>query len=106
MRNEPLKKLGKSVLRIVAALAVILGIPAVAYLLWQPGGGEPLPPYSGNAIWIGHGWLGDDAWFSRNRRNKADFRTDEKISALFSRLKAQQDYGSLCLAQANNMDCV
>ena len=90
MGNGLLKKLGKSVSRIVAALAVILGIPAVIYLFWQPGSGEPLPPYPGNAIWIGHGWLGDDAWFARNRRNKADFRTDEKISALFSRLKANK----------------
>ena len=91
-----------SVLRIIAALAVILGIPSVIYLLWQPGSGEKLPPYPNNAIWIGHGWLGDDVWFDRNRRNKADFRRDEKISALLQRLadnRIKIVYPHLCPAR-------
>ena len=102
MRNELLKKLGKSVLRIAAALAVILGIPAVIYLLWRPGSWEPLPPYPGNAIWIGHGWLGDDAWFSRNRRDPAEFRSEEKISALLQKLagnRVKTVYPHLCPAR-------
>jgi len=70
MNNKLRKKLGKSAFRIVAALAVILGIPAIAYLLWQPGSNTPLPEYANNAIWLGHGWMGDDSWFIRNKRNK------------------------------------
>lgn len=104
MRNELLKKLGKSALRIMAALMIVLGVPAVVYLFWQPGSWDPLPPYSGNAVWLGHGWLGDDDWFTRNRRDKDDFRNDEKISALFRRLKESKIstvYPHLCPAQPN-----
>ena len=104
MKKDWQKKLGKSLLRIVAALAVILGIPAIAYLLWQPGGSESLPQYRNNAIWLGHGWLGDDGWFERNNRNKDDFRSVEKISALFKKLsdnKISTVYPHLCPAQLN-----
>ena len=78
MQKDLLKKLGKSAFRIVAALAVILGLPAIAYLLWQPGSNTPLPEYANNAIWIGHGWMGDDGWFERNNRNKDNFRVVQK----------------------------
>ena len=90
MKNGLLKKLGKSVLRIIAALTVILGIPTVIYWLWQSGSEEPLPSCSDNAIWIGHGWLGDDAWFARNGRDPEDFRSGDKISALFRKLAANR----------------
>ncbi len=102
MKKDWLKKLGKSAFRIVAALAVVLGIPAIAYLLWQPGSNTPLPEYDNNAIWLGHGWLGDDGWFERNNRNKDDFRSIEKISALFKKLsdnKISTVYPHLCPAQ-------
>ena len=85
MNKDLLKKLGKSLLRIVAALAVILGLPAIAYLLWQPGSNEPLPEYANNAIWIGHGWMGDDGWFERNNRNKDNFCRVEKSYLHLSR---------------------
>ena len=96
-----LQKLGKSALRITAALTVIFGVPALGYLIWQPGCETPLPAFADNAVWIGHGWLGDDAWFVRNGRDPAEFRTDEKISALFSRLKENKIavvYPHLCPA--------
>ena len=64
MRDGLLEKLGKSVLRIATALAIALGVPALGYLIWQPGSEMPLPDFANNAIWIGHGWLGDDAWFA------------------------------------------
>ena len=81
MKSDLPAKLGKSALRIIAALAVILGIPALGYLFWQPGSNAPLPEFANNAIWIGHGWLGDDAWFARNGRTPAEFRSETKISA-------------------------
>ena len=104
MNNKLLKKLEKSALRIVAALAIVLGIPALCYWVWQPGSEEPLPKYRNNAIWLGHGWLGDDSWFIRNNRNKEDFRSVEKISALFKKLsdnKISTVYPHLCPAQLN-----
>ena len=100
--DPSVKKLGKSVLRILSVLAIILGVPLVIYLLWRPGSEKPLPAYPGNAIWIGHGWLGDNGWFVRNRRNKADFRDEEKMTALFRRLKENKIatvYPHLCPAQ-------
>ena len=102
MKKLFLEKLGKSVLRIVTALAVVLGIPALCYWVWQPGSNTPLPEYHNNAIWLGHGWLGDDSWFIRNKRNKDDFRSVEKISALFKKLsgnKISTVYPHLCPAQ-------
>ena len=104
MNNKLLKKLAKSLLRIVAALTIILGVPALCYLGWQPGSNEPLPEYANNAIWLGHGWLGDDSWFIRNNRNKDDFRRVGKISALFKNLsdnKISTVYPHLCPAQLN-----
>ena len=104
MNKDLLKKLEKSALRIVSALTIILGIPVFCYWVWQPGSNDPLPEYSNNAIWLGHGWLGDDSWFSRNNRNKEDFRSVEKISALFKKLsdnKISTVYPHLCPAQLN-----
>ena len=83
---EWLKKIGRSALRIGIALAVLLGVPALCYLIWQPGEDTTFPAFPDNAIWIGHGWLGDDGWFDRNGRNRGDFRSGEKISALFRKL--------------------
>ena len=104
MNKDLLKKLGKSLLRIAAALSVILGVPALCYWAWQPGSNEQLPEYANNAIWLGHGWLGDDSWFIRNKRNKDDFRSVGKISALFKKLsdnKISTVYPHLCPAQLN-----
>ena len=98
------KKIAKSTARIVTALAIILGISALCYWGWQPGSDEPLPQYTNNAVWLGHGWLGDNGWFERNKRKKADFRSKEKISALFKKLsncKIKTVYPHLCPAQMN-----
>ena len=100
--KETLKKIGKSILRITAALAVIFGVPAVGYLLWRPGSDAPLPEFGNNAAWIGHGWLGDDGWFQRSRRRKDDFRRRENIVKLFRRLadnKISLVYPHLCPAR-------
>ena len=97
-----LKKLGKSAFRIIAALTVVLGGAALCYLVWQPGSETPLPEFRNNAIWIGHGWLGDDAWFARNDRDPAEFRNEEKISALFRKLadnRIKTVYPHLCPAR-------
>ena len=104
MTADLFKKLGRSALRIIAALVVILGVPALGYLIWQPGSDAPLPDFADNAIWIGHGWLGDDAWFARNGRDPSEFRRDEKISALFQKLadhRIRTIYPHLCPARTD-----
>jgi len=98
------KKLGKSALRITAASATIFGVAALGYLVWRPGSGEPLPEFRNNAIWIGHGWLGADSWFARNKRDPSEFRSEEKISALFRKLadnRIRTVYPHLCPARRN-----
>lgn len=55
-----------------------------AYSLWSPGkvvtDGRFDRMYNG--IWLQHGWLGDDAWFARNKRDVQPFRDSGKIRAL------------------------
>ncbi len=102
MKKDLWKKIGMSALRISAALAIIFGIPALCYLIWQPGSDRPFPEFKENAIWLGHGWLGDDGWFERNQRSKEKFRSEEKIEALFKKLaenKISIVYPHLCPAQ-------
>lgn len=104
MKNPLIGKIAKSMLRIVIALAVILGILTLCYLFWQPGCDTPLPQYRNNAIWIGHGWLGDDSWMQRNQRRKEDFRSPGKITALLKKLSENHIsivYPHLCPAQYN-----
>lgn len=102
MKKDHVKKNVKSILRITVALAVVFGIPALCYWIWQPGNDLPLSAYPENAIWLGHGWLGDDSWFERNNRNKDDFRDVKKITALLEKLSENNIatvYPHLCPAQ-------
>lgn len=89
-------------LRILLAVAIFCGIVLLIYVLWQPGSNKVLPKFENNAIWLGHGWFGDDLWFKRNKRNFEDFRNAEKIEKLLKKL-ADNDiktvYPHLCPAQ-------
>ena len=99
-----MKKILKSLLRILLAAAIFYGFVLLAYALWQPGSNKPLPKFENNAIWLGHGWLGDDLWFKRNKQKFEDFRSAEKIEKLLKKL-ADNDiktvYPHLCPAQFN-----
>ena len=99
-----MKKILKSILRILLAVAIFCGIVLLAYALWQPGSNKVLPKFENNAIWLGHGWLGDDLWFKRNKRNFEDFRSAEKIEKLLKKLadnNIKTVYPHLCPAQFN-----
>jgi hypothetical protein len=70
--------------RTIPLLFLILGVLGLAYLIWSPGkrihdGRHDL---RSNGIWIQHGWLGDDLWFARNKRDKSKFRDDRRIQEL------------------------
>jgi len=70
--------------RTLLLLIVIIGMTGLAYLLWSPGttvrdGRHDL---RSNGIWLQHGWLGDDSWFERNRRDRTLFRDTRKIEEL------------------------
>ena len=63
--------------RLAVCLAVCLGLPLLAYALWTPGVASTGGKFdrSRNGLWLAHGWMGDDAWFARNKRNPADYDT-------------------------------
>lgn len=58
------------------------------YVLWSPALEirDGRHDRGNNAIWIGHGWLGDDTWFARNMRKTEDFRSPDRIATLVDNL--------------------
>lgn len=75
----------------IAVYGALVGAPT-AFALWPRG----LDLRDGrhdrrrNGIWLGHGWIGDDAWFTINNKQdeKAGFRDPERVRALAERLAA------------------
>jgi len=70
--------------RSILLLCGFLGVLFLVYLAWSPGkrvldGRHNLGT---NGIWLQHGWLGDDSWFQRYRKDKTLFRNDRKIQSL------------------------
>ena len=75
--------------RALFLLTAILGPLALAYIVWSPGtriqdGRHDL---NDNAIWLQHGWLGDDAWFERYDKDTSRFRDELKVKALAQTMK-------------------
>lgn len=70
--------------RTLVLLLAILGVAALAYWVWTPGRcvRDGRHDRRTNAVWLQHGWLGDDAWFQRNRRDPEKFRNDHRIQEL------------------------
>jgi len=86
-----LKKTLHSVRRITVMVLLIAVVLGVSYLCWQPGSTvtDGRHDRGTNGIWIAHGWLGDDDWFTRN--NKTDqfprYRDPASVQALAAKLK-------------------
>lgn len=83
-----IRKIVKSIIRIGLAASSICGVVIILYLLWTPGmiikdGRHDLGE---NAIWLQHGWLGNDKWFKDNHRNPDLFRDRKKILQLINKL--------------------
>jgi hypothetical protein len=88
-------------LRVSGALALLV----VAYSLWTPGlrvrDGRHDP--GTNGIWLQHGWLGDDAWFERNQRDRSRFRDNARIrelADLLTRHRVKHVFPHLCPCDA------
>jgi hypothetical protein len=94
--------------RTVLALLVVGSVGAVAWRLWSPGldvrdGRHDL---GRNAIWLQHGWLGDDRWFRDNDRQSrlAQFRDParvEQLSALLREHHITDLFPHLCPTRAD-----
>jgi hypothetical protein len=74
----------RTILLAVAVIAVLAGI----YTAWSPGKAVTTGRHDrkANGIWLQHGWLGDDTWFTRNSRDTGLFRSEQKIRALADKL--------------------
>ena len=76
--------------RLFTLFILIAGVVVIAYKLWSPGTciTDGRHNINANGIWIQHGWLGDDTWFERNRRDKLRFRSAEQVNQLAEQLSA------------------
>lgn len=97
-----------SVRRIAVALGVVLGVPALAYLLWSPGLDirDGRHDRGSNAVWLAHGWLGADEWFLTNgKTNEFDrYRAPKSVRSLAEKLRTNHIsdvYPHLCPASPN-----
>ena len=72
--------------RLLVGGALALALVWSGRAIWNPG----LTVYDGrddlgrNALWLQHGWIGADSWFSDNDKmgKKPQFRSEEKVRAL------------------------
>lgn len=78
-----------------------------AYWLWSPGlvVRDGRHDRNQNAIWISHGWLGDDAWFIRNSKTNelSRYRSSNSMQALahkFRKHHITDIFPHLCPADA------
>ena len=92
--------------RLPCAAAALVLLALAAYALWQPGDifTDGRHDRARNGLWLGHAWLGDDAWFSRNGKTAqmARYRDDDAVRALASKLAAhgiRDVYPHLCPAE-------
>ncbi|MEM7396990.1 MAG: hypothetical protein AAF492_32085, partial [Verrucomicrobiota bacterium] len=83
------KAIRKPSWRIFTLLAGILLAGSLLYLLWTPGKPTTDGRYdrTSNGIWIQHGWLGDDDWFSKYGKEPGRFRNRQAVKELVAQLK-------------------
>lgn len=91
--------------RVPCAFAALVLAAVVAYALWRPGDRvtDGRHDRARNGLWLGHAWLGDDAWFVRNGKaaQMAAYRNDDRLHALAMKLAAhgiRDVYPHLCPA--------
>lgn len=70
--------------RTIIACAGVIVVFLVGYQLWTPGKlfTDGRHDVKSNGIWLQHGWLGDDEWFRRYKKNPYQFRDPIKIIKL------------------------
>ena len=71
-------------------MGVALGILSMLYAIWSPGRviTDGRHDRHANGLWLQHGWLGDDLWFSQTGRDPELFRNLVRIRSLAERLEA------------------
>jgi hypothetical protein len=63
---------------------MLIGLFVLGYRIWTPGSVviDGSHDVKTNGIWLQHGWLGDDIWFQRYKKQPARFRNTQKILEL------------------------
>jgi hypothetical protein len=71
-------------------ILILIAVLGAANLIWNPGSSviDGQHNLGRNGIWLGHGWLGSDAWFQENARDKNQFRSRGAILKLKQELDA------------------
>jgi hypothetical protein len=90
--------------RPLLACLIIAGILGAGYGLWTPGQTvtDGRHDRGKNGMWLQHGWLGDNNWFKRYKKNPHHFRDPTKIQQLRKRLRRHHItdiYPHLCPAR-------
>lgn len=79
--------------RLSTLLAALL-LPLLAYAIWSPGEDvrDGRHDRGRNGIWLGHAWLGDDAWFVENNREAqlTSHRGREAVQRLATKLRGHR----------------
>ncbi|MBI4832560.1 MAG: glycoside hydrolase family 18 protein [Candidatus Lindowbacteria bacterium] len=92
VRNPKSKRLLRPFWGMLSAAVFLLILLLVGYRVWQPG--EDIRDGRNdrlrNGIWLQHGWLGDDSWFSRNAKENqiSNFRNRKNIESLAASLRS------------------
>jgi hypothetical protein len=89
-----IKTLARPPYRTLAAMALLTLLCAAGYAVWSPGRDvrDGRHDRGRNAVWLQHGWLGDDGWFERNgkRDRITHFRNPDTIRVLSDRLRTHR----------------
>jgi len=84
--------IGRSARRIAIAIFILISIAFASYALWRPGleVRDGRHDRGSNAVWLAHGWLGADDWFTRNNKTNefTRYRDPANIKALADKLRS------------------
>ena len=87
----PPDELRFSLRRVAFGLLVTVGCCLFAWWIWSPGKDirDGRHDRGTNGLWLAHGWMGSDAWFSRWEKEdqKPAYHSPETLAALVSRLQ-------------------
>ena len=79
--------------RRLLVLLLLLALPALAWFLWSPGADvrDGRHDRGTNGLWMQHGWLGDDSWFTRNHKedHKTQLRDPAHLQTTAAFLRSQ-----------------
>lgn len=90
--NDPTLRKNRSLLRALLKRFMVLAVLGLAWVLWSPGDEitDGRHDRRENGLWLAHGWIGGDEWFTKFRKEgeKPRYRSEEALKSLAARVKA------------------